>query len=711
MAAELTIRRLQPDEASAYNAFFAQGTDAHPDTLRITRADIEAAPFVIAPVNENENEHESVVLVAVSVPAARWLGVVAVERERGRTKRRHIAWLVRMYVEQSASGRGVGRALVRAAIAEAAAMPGVTKLNLTVVEHNLSAVGLYTSEGFVTFAREEGAFRDEPTHVELAMSRKVPLLDRGRGPAKRPARARCVSAVGQRVCGSGPACVTRSRACVARRVLPVPSSRRCLRRAHSFALLRSDMIDQPSSDALSVADFDRRLRRAVEGLGASTWVAGEVASCKPAASGHIYFTLKDEREDAALECVMYRTQALRARGVLVDGARVSVRGQATVWAPRGRLQFVADAARPAGRGALLEALEQLKQKLAAEGLFAPARKRPLPRRPKVIGVVTSARGAAVHDIAKVAFSRGAARILVAPSVVQGDAAPASLVRALDLLERVRDLDVIIIGRGGGAAEDLAAFQDERVVRRVAACRVPVVSAVGHEIDVTLTDLAADVRAATPSHAAELLVPDAAAQTDQLRALQRRLVFAMQAHLTDDRRVLERLQTRLGRPTDLVNRAYERLDDLENRLGDAMERTVRSRRDRLLRLSGRLAGRHPRAVIAVARGDQARLRQRLVAAMNKRIVHHRNQLGMAAHRLDALSPLSVLGRGYAIVTDAGGKPLLGATEAPTGSRINVRLHRGSLVAEVVASHAAAPTSPTSPEPSVEHPHTPSGSGES
>lgn len=466
------------------------------------------------------------------------------------------------------------------------------------------------------------------------------------------------------------------------------------------------MTDPSSSDVLSVADFDRRLRRAVEGLGASTWVAGEVASFKPAASGHLYFTLKDEREDASLECVMYRTQAMRARGVLADGARVSIRGQATVWAPRGRLQFVADAARPAGRGALLEALEKLKQKLAAEGLFAAERKRPLPRKPKLIGVVTSARGAAIHDIAKVAFSRGGARILVAPSVVQGDAAPASLVRALDLLERVRDLDVIIIGRGGGAAEDLAAFQDERVVRRVAACRVPVVSAVGHEIDVTLTDLAADVRAATPSHAAELLVPDAAAQADRLRALQRRLVFAMQAHLTDDRRVLERLEARLGRPTDLVNRAYERLDDLEGRLREAMQEATRRRRERLLKLSARLAGRHPRAVIAVSRGQQARLRERLVTAMNKMVVHRRHRLGTAAHRLDALSPLSVLGRGYAIATDRHDKPILAASEALVGETIHVRLHRGMLVAEVVASHAAEVSS-ASPTPPVEA--SPSGSG--
>ncbi|RYE85626.1 MAG: exodeoxyribonuclease VII large subunit, partial [Myxococcales bacterium] len=174
---------------------------------------------------------------------------------------------------------------------------------------------------------------------------------------------------------------------------------------------------------ISVADLDRKLRRALEGAAIEGWVEGEVTSFKAAASGHLYFTLRDEREDAAIECVMYRASALRARSALAEGARVQVRGKATLWAPRGRLQFVIDAARAAGRGALLEALEQLKLKLAAEGLFAPERKRALPADPRLVGVVTSASGAAIHDIAQVAFRRGGARILLAPALVQGADAP------------------------------------------------------------------------------------------------------------------------------------------------------------------------------------------------------------------------------------------------------------------------------------------------
>src|SRR5260221_10548724 len=210
----------------------------------------------------------------------------------------------------------------------------------------------------------------------------------------------------------------------------------------------------------SVAELDRRLKRAVEGSSADVWVEGEVSGAKPAPSGHVYFALKDEREDAILECVMYRSSPVRARRLITDGARVQLRGRATVWAPRGRLQFIGELARPAGRGALLEALENLKNKLLAEGIFAPERKRPLPPHPVVIGVVTSASGAAIHDIAKVAFRRGGVRIILSPTIVQGQSAAMCVVEAIDRLERMAELDGIIVGRGGGSAQDLIVFHAE-----------------------------------------------------------------------------------------------------------------------------------------------------------------------------------------------------------------------------------------------------------
>src|SRR6185295_9621774 len=297
------------------------------------------------------------------------------------------------------------------------------------------------------------------------------------------------------------------------------------------------MLGQRESRVYSVADLDRRLKRAVEGATADVWVEGEVSGAKPAPSGHVYFCLKDEKEDAIVECVMYRSSPVRARRLIVDGARVQLRGRATVWAPRGRLQFMGDMARPAGRGALLEALENLKNKLLAEGIFSLERKRPLPAHPSVVGVVTSASGAAIHDIAKVAFRRGGVRIVLSATVVQGQNAALRVIQAIDRLEELPDLDVIIVGRGGGSADDLMVFNEEAVVRRVAECRVPVVSAVGHEVDVTLTDLAADARAATPSQAAEMVVPDERVMMRRLLDLCSRMVRSMKMHLAEDEATL------------------------------------------------------------------------------------------------------------------------------------------------------------------------------
>ncbi len=431
---------------------------------------------------------------------------------------------------------------------------------------------------------------------------------------------------------------------------------------------------------LSVADLDRRLKRAVEGAAGDIWVEGEVSGAKPAASGHVYFLLKDEREDASIECVMYRSASLRSRQLVSDGARVQLRGRATVWAPRGRLQFTAEHARLAGRGALLEALEALKAKLAAEGLFAHERKRPLPPDPRVIGVVTSRSGAVIHDIVKVAFRRGAVRIVLSPALVQGDAAPASIVSALDRLERYPGLDVVIIGRGGGSGDDLMAFNDERVARRVAAVHVPVVSAVGHEVDTTLVDWVADVRAATPSQAAELVVADAVARLHALGRARTALARAMHARVLEDEHTLARLQTRLKDPRFLIAEKQQLLDDFTIRLERRAARESARRRSFLDALRARLSARHPRAVVARARAELGPLSTRLVAAAERRVSVARGALAEASSRLHALSPLNVLGRGYAIVT-RDGRAVRRATEVRRGDVLSLRLHQGSIGAVV------------------------------
>lgn len=434
---------------------------------------------------------------------------------------------------------------------------------------------------------------------------------------------------------------------------------------------------------VSVAELDRRLKRAVEGAAGDVWVEGEVSGARPAASGHIYFLLKDEREDASIECVMYRSASLRSRQLVSDGARVQLRGRATVWAPRGRLQFTAEHARAAGRGALLEALEALKAKLSAEGLFATEKKRPLPPDPRLVGVVTSRSGAAIHDIVKVAFRRGAVRIVLSPALVQGQGARERLIEALDWLEKVRGLDAIIVGRGGGSADDLMVFNDESVVRRVAACRVPVVSAVGHEVDVTLTNLAADARAATPSQAAELLVPDAAARARVLEHLGARLHRAMRARLAEDDTALSKLRAAFsGHRVALLERG-QAIDDARRSLERAIDRRLVRYRAELERWSRRLAARHPRAVVAKCRAEVVPALLRLEAAMRERLETSHAHLGTRAARLDAMSPLGVLGRGYAIATTEDGHIIRAAADVCEGQRVAVRVQRGTFLSRVEA----------------------------
>jgi exodeoxyribonuclease VII large subunit len=343
-----------------------------------------------------------------------------------------------------------------------------------------------------------------------------------------------------------------------------------------------------------------------------------------------------------------------------------------------------DMARPAGRGALLEALENLKIKLEAEGIFALDRKRPLPVHPSVVGVVTSASGAAIHDIAKVAFRRGGVRIVLSSTLVQGANAAERVVRAIDRLERLAAIDVIIVGRGGGSADDLMVFNEEAVVRRVASCRVPVVSAVGHEVDVTLTDLAADARAATPSQAAEMVVPDERAMARRLTDLRARLLRSMRVHLAEDAATLASLRARFTHFRLSMAEREQRMDDMAQRLEQAAHRAAARRRGELERLHRRLAARHPRAVIAASRASLGPLEVRLDGALRARIGRARSLLGERLARLDAMSPLAVLSRGYAIATTASGRAIRSASEVTRGEFISIRVHRGAFSAKVEAA---------------------------
>lgn len=437
---------------------------------------------------------------------------------------------------------------------------------------------------------------------------------------------------------------------------------------------------------ISVSDLCRRLRTALEQSSGRDWVAGELGSVRQVSSGHCYFSLKDEREDAIVDCVAYRFQAVRFRRHLQDGARIQVLGKATYWAPRGRTQLVVEQARPVGRGELLEKLQQLKEQLAAEGLFEPQRKRPLPSAPRVIGVVTSGDGAAWHDIVRVARRRGAPRLLLSAAQVQGEGAARSIVAALERIERFPGLELIIVGRGGGSFEDLLAFNDEMLVRRVGACRVPVISAVGHEIDTSLCDLVADVRAATPSEAAELAVADEEQRRRRVAELTGALRRAQRARMQEDRSLLRGLRGRLSDPRFVIANKQQEIDDLVARLERQALKALRSRRGNVVAAEQRLRARHPQLVLAQARQRVESARSRLERQVVPRIANARRRLDSLAGQLHQLNPSAVLARGYAIVMNEDGQVIRRFDEVSGGERLDVRLGVGSLHAVVSRTSA-------------------------
>jgi exodeoxyribonuclease VII large subunit len=467
---------------------------------------------------------------------------------------------------------------------------------------------------------------------------------------------------------------------------------------------------------LRVLELNRIAKLALEEGFPDVWVEGELGDVVRAASGHLYFTLNDGQDPAQIRGVMFRGDARRSRARFVNGEKVRLRGGLTLYEARGHYQIVARIALPAGEGDAHAELARLREKLAKEGLFDPSRKRRLPRLPATVGVVTSLSGAAVHDVLEVARGRCPTRIVIAHCLVQGPEAPGSIVRALAAIQKLPELDVVIVGRGGGGAEDLVAFQDERVARAIAACRVPVVSAVGHEVDVTIADLVADVRAATPSNAAELVVPDRRALLAELEAKVRGMERALDARLDRARVRLERLTRRVADPRRALGRGRQRLfaldaaltqrvrrkqgrardqlDALTRRLAklDARTRLARDRA-RLAQLTERLRRVDARARLAVARRRLDALDARLAHAAEQLVERRREALHRATTQLRALSPLEVLSRGYAIALDAEtGRALVDARTVTPGAAVRIRLARGALDARVETTHAGPePTS--------------------
>lgn len=424
------------------------------------------------------------------------------------------------------------------------------------------------------------------------------------------------------------------------------------------------------------------------------WVLGEVSRFLAHASGHWYFTLKDDR--AAASCAMFRGKNQQLRFRPQDGMAVLILATPRIYAPQGRMQLIVEFLEPAGQGAAAVALEQLKVRLAAEGLFDASRKKPLPRLPRRLGVVTSLDGAALRDVLKVLHRRFAGvSVLIAPATVQGRDAPAELIAALGALDR-RQLDVLLVVRGGGAREDLAPFDDEGVVRAIAACRTPVVTGVGHEIDVTLADFAADVRAPTPSAAAEIVVKDRDELQSRVRSAGRAITGAVQRALARRRRLLLVFTGARGfrEPSRRTARARLLTVELQRRLETAVTAGLRRLASRRREVARRLSPEGRLKDLAGVRRRGASVAVRIAGAAREAVARPRRRLAAVIATIQALSPLAVLARGYALASVGGpaGPIVRDAATLSPKDLLFIRLARGAVDAEVIRTLPARGPTP-------------------
>lgn len=438
--------------------------------------------------------------------------------------------------------------------------------------------------------------------------------------------------------------------------------------------------------ALSVTELVCRLKQTVEVNVGEQSVVGEVGSCKAASSGHIYFTLKDAH--CQLQCALYAFRARSMRLRLREGMLVELRGKATVWEGRGSLQFIVDSVKEAGVGTLQQQFEAMKARLAAEGLFDPARKRPIPRFPQSVALVTSATGAVIQDMRHRLEQRAPwIRTYLYPVQVQGKGSELGIARALEQLGNparyaMPAVDYIIIARGGGSLEDLWCFNEEVLARAIAACPVPVVSAVGHETDFTIADFVADLRAPTPTAAIELTTPDAA----ELRAWLAGTALHIRQQLTRSLQ-LARLrlkvvqQSRLGTPLELLAPYQQQLDSLAEELHTTLHTRLQAERHKLNLCAARLSAPSVLGHIHNAADRLAQRKQLLLATLHNRLGAHRARLETLAAKITAASPQNALDRGFALVSTADGRLARDATALHPGEELRIRLAKGETSAIV------------------------------
>jgi len=441
--------------------------------------------------------------------------------------------------------------------------------------------------------------------------------------------------------------------------------------------------DAPRRDVYTVGRLNREARSLLEsGLG-RLWVEGEISNLARPPSGHLYFTLKDAR--AQVSCALFRNRATRLNAEIENGTQVLIQADVSLYEARGNFQLIVSHLEEAGDGALRRAFEQLKQRLLAEGLFEVAHKRPLPAWPRCIGVVTSPSGAAIRDVLTVLKRRfPAIPVIIYPTLVQGEGAAGHIVQALQMAQQRAECDVLLLTRGGGSLEDLWPFNEESVARAVYACSLPVVSAVGHEIDTVITDYVADQRAATPSAAAELLSPDQHQLAERLAQRQQQLAGRFSLILRQRRERLNWLSGRIRQchPGRRLQQQAQHLDELQQHLIRAWSQVHTRCRTHLDAARARLHQQNPRQRLQALQTLAGQLAQRLKYCIGIQLTTQREKLARATHALDTISPLATLQRGYSITLDrASGHVIHQATEVSAGDRLETRLARGQIISQV------------------------------
>ena len=441
----------------------------------------------------------------------------------------------------------------------------------------------------------------------------------------------------------------------------------------------------------TVSRLNQTVRMLLEHEMGQVWISGEISNFTQPASGHWYFTLKDDT--AQVRCAMFRNSNRRVTFRPQHGQQVLVRASITLYEPRGDYQIIVESMQPAGEGLLQQKYEQLKARLQAEGLFDPQVKQHLPSPAHCVGIVTSKTGAALHDILHVLKRRDPSLpVVIYPTAVQGDDAPGQIVRAIALANQRQECDVLIVGRGGGSLEDLWSFNDERVARAIFASRIPVVSAVGHETDVTIADFVADLRAPTPSAAAEIVSRNQSELLRQLQSGQQRLEMAMDYFLANRNRRFTQLFHRLQQQHPQLRLARQQtvLERLRQRMGNALDNQLKRATQRQLRITQRLNQQNPQPRIHRAQSRMQQLDHRLAQSILARLGNTRERFGSAITHLEAVSPLATLARGYSVTTATDGKLLKQTKQVAPGDILSTRLSDGWIESQVTGITPAKKT---------------------